>query len=93
MQLCDIYGSQNTYLHNIICARFFITEMEIIYCAVRPVSSGTIRVNVSLQRVDIIFHAALAGESYENTKLILIHLSHKYAISDKLISVECKTET
>ena len=43
--------------------------------------------------IDITFHAALSDGSYEYTKLVLIHLSHIYAISDKIMSVECKTET
>jgi len=73
-----MYGSQKTYLHNIICSRFFITEMESVHCAVRPASSGTVRVSVSLQRVDIKFHDAMSDKSYEHTKLILMHLSHIY---------------
>jgi hypothetical protein len=52
---------------------------------IRPESSGTIRVSLSLQRVDIKFYAALSGVSYDYTKLIFIHLSRIYATSDKII--------
>lgn len=57
-----MYGSKNTYLHNIICSRFFYDRAGECLRAVRPESSGKIRVIVSLQKVDITFHAALSGE-------------------------------